>query len=197
MKKFAFAGAFTLLLAFGSPAQSATAVTGNFTIANGNPSASGGTVTFVLNANGTISASLASTSGSILGFGFDSSSLLAESGFSPTTPDNTVGWADLYGDHASGFYCGACGTTESWTIGTLGQFSDVFDALSGSGSQYDFFLYTANGTQWAANAQVAPAAVPEPGTWATMLLGLGAVGFALRRRKTRQSSVALSRPQWA
>lgn len=29
-----------------------------------------------------------------------------------------------------------------------------------------------------------PSAVPEPGTWAMMLLGFGAVGFALRRRRT-------------
>jgi hypothetical protein len=28
-----------------------------------------------------------------------------------------------------------------------------------------------------------PAAVPEPATWALMLLGLGAVGWQLRRRK--------------
>jgi hypothetical protein len=28
-----------------------------------------------------------------------------------------------------------------------------------------------------------PAAVPEPGTWAMMLLGFGAVGFAMRRRR--------------
>jgi hypothetical protein len=29
----------------------------------------------------------------------------------------------------------------------------------------------------------AAASVPEPGTWATMLLGFGAVGFAMRRRR--------------
>ena len=29
-------------------------------------------------------------------------------------------------------------------------------------------------------------AVPEPGTWAMMLIGFGAVGFALRRRRTPQ-----------
>jgi hypothetical protein len=39
-------------------------------------------------------------------------------------------------------------------------------------------------------------AVPEPGTWAMMLLGFGAIGFALRRRKsaegTRRLRVAYS-----
>lgn len=30
-----------------------------------------------------------------------------------------------------------------------------------------------------------PAAVPEPGTWALLILGFGAVGFALRRRKVQ------------
>ena len=35
-----------------------------------------------------------------------------------------------------------------------------------------------------------PAAVPEPATWAMMLIGFGAVGFSVRRR--RQSSLALA-----
>lgn len=33
-------------------------------------------------------------------------------------------------------------------------------------------------------SQAAVAAVPEPGTWAMMLLGFGAVGFAVRRRRS-------------
>ena len=37
-----------------------------------------------------------------------------------------------------------------------------------------------------------PAAVPEPATWAMMLLGFGAIGFAMRRRKS-----ALGLPQVA
>ena len=31
---------------------------------------------------------------------------------------------------------------------------------------------------------ISPSAVPEPATWAMMLFGFGAVGFALRRRRT-------------
>lgn len=33
------------------------------------------------------------------------------------------------------------------------------------------------------NISLNPAAVPEPATWAMMLLGFGAIGFALRRRR--------------
>ena len=36
-----------------------------------------------------------------------------------------------------------------------------------------------------------PPAVPEPGTWATMLLGFGLTGWAMRRRR-RQTAAALS-----
>lgn len=37
-------------------------------------------------------------------------------------------------------------------------------------------------------ARVSAEALPEPGTWAMMLLGVGAVGFALRRRKQMELS---------
>lgn len=37
-----------------------------------------------------------------------------------------------------------------------------------------------------------PGAVPEPGTWAMMLLGFGAVGFAARRQRSRIHSFAAS-----
>ena len=33
------------------------------------------------------------------------------------------------------------------------------------------------------NVAFGAAAVPEPGTWAMMLLGFGAVGFSMRRRR--------------
>ena len=36
-----------------------------------------------------------------------------------------------------------------------------------------------------------PPAVPEPGTWATMLLGFGLTGWAMRRRR-RQTTAALN-----
>lgn len=35
---------------------------------------------------------------------------------------------------------------------------------------------------------IQPPAVPEPGTWATMILGLGIIGFTLRRRRAAEGS---------
>lgn len=42
------------------------------------------------------------------------------------------------------------------------------------------------GTSWnsASNSTIEVSAVPEPGTWMLMIFGLGAVGFAMRRRQT-------------
>lgn len=41
------------------------------------------------------------------------------------------------------------------------------------------------------NSPVAVAgAVPEPATWAMMLMGFGGIGFALRRRSTVRTTVA-------
>ena len=57
--------------------------------------------------------------------------------------------------------------------------------LNGDGTLNFAFENQAN-TAITAGAQITgalPAAVPEPGTWAMMLLGFGAVGVAMRRRK--------------
>jgi hypothetical protein len=43
------------------------------------------------------------------------------------------------------------------------------------------------------NSVIVPPPVPEPGTWAMMLLGFGGIGMAMRRR--RRSSIVL--PQLA
>ena len=160
-------------------------VTGNFTIENGSPSASGGDMIFSLNADGTISASLSTTlADGILGFGFNSLAYnLPESNLSPTTPDNPDGWGDTYGTQPSGFLCLACGTTKSWTIGTTGEFTSVYQALNGGAqSTYDFFLLGQDGNNWAADA----APIPEPLTLS--LFGAGFLGLgALRRRKTSKA----------
>lgn len=173
-------------LSFAAPAH-ADSLSGNFLIKNGGASASGGSVSFSLNGNGTIAASLISFDGGIQGFGFDSPIGYPESGFSVSI-SNASGWSDMYGGHYSGFSCGSepgghCGTSVSWTIGNAGDFSSVWQAISGPYSSYDFFLYTlpTNGSnQWAANAV---AAVPEPETYAMLLAGLGLLGLARRRKR--------------
>ena len=51
----------------------------------------------------------------------------------------------------SGFFCTACGTTETWTID--GNYSSVFDVLNGgSQSSVDFFLMTRMAMQWGAQS---------------------------------------------
>ena len=173
---FALAGCLALV-----GACQADQISGDFTILNGALSPSGGLVTFTLNGDGTISASMVSYGDAVQGFSFDSVlSDLPESNFSPTAVDNAFGWSDMYGAQLSGFYCSACGLTETWTIGTTGEFSSVFDALAGGNSTYPLFFYNSNGDQWAADA-VASTASPEPSS--LMLLGAGVLGLAYRLRR--------------
>jgi len=61
---------------------------------------------------------------------------------------------------------------------TLGA-GDVFGFLFGPGQNNDHDL--------TAFAFTVTDAVPEPGTWAMMLLGLGGIGLAVRRRKRERS----------
>ena len=116
------------------------------------PVPSQGSITFTLNPDGSIAASVTVTNGfNILGIGFNSLTPdLPESNFSPTQPDNPVGWSDAFGLQPSGFLCTQCGPTETWTID--GTYSSVFDVLDGDGqSTVDFFLLDSAGNQWGGN----------------------------------------------
>ena len=180
MKMFSKSAIAALGLALAAAAH-ADSVTGHFDVVNGSASStSGGTVTFTLAADGTIDATLSATSG-IFGFAFSSpgTANLAESNFAPATPDNAFGWLVLYGNQNSGFLCMSCGSLESWTIGTAGEFTSVQQALGGTGSQYDFFLFDQNFDQWGANAST----VPEPANVLLLLAGLGLIARRAARRQ--------------
>ena len=180
MKMFSKSAVAALGLALAAAAH-ADAVTGHFDVVNGDASStSGGTVTFTLAADGTIAATLDAANG-IFGFGFASpgSGNLAESNFMPTTPDNTFGWTALYGTQLSGFICGDCGSLESWTIGTAGEFTSVWQALGGADSLYDFYLLDQNFDQWGGNAST----VPEPANVLLLLAGLGLIARRAARHR--------------
>ena len=72
--------------------------------------------------------------------------------------------------------------------------------VTSGGQNYYGFAYTTNsvlnsygfetspGTGIFATMAI-PAAVPEPATWAMMLVGFGAIGFAMRRRRSESGAV--------
>lgn len=64
----------------------------------------------------------------------------------------------------------------------------LFDALNNVVAQGQ--LDATNADHFA--SALIPAAVPEPASWAMMLAGFGAVGFAMRRKKTVNSSVSFA-----
>jgi len=176
---------FALLAILSSTMCFADAVQGMFNLNSSlNPIPSVGTVSFVLQADGTISASLTTSVSGILGFGYDSTATnLPESNFSnPGSISNTDGWGDAFGNQRSGFAADSSQASYTFTIGNPGDFTSVFNVLNAGTSSVNFFLVDANDDQFGGQAVPLVPGVPEPGT--LLLLATGGLGMigAVRRR---------------
>ena len=101
--------------------------------------------------------------------------LLGSSSFSAGSLSGDLLFSSLGGVNAT---VGADGFGIFWGPNTSFAGTNVFyigydDQITGQDDNHDDLIIRVN---------VSPA-VPEPGTWAMMLLGFGAVGFAIRRRR--------------
>lgn len=59
----------------------------------------------------------------------------------------------------------------------------LFTALAGAGETFSGFQIESSANSFEIDNVAITAAVPEPATWAMMLLGFGAIGYAMRRGK--------------
>jgi hypothetical protein len=113
-------------------------------------------------------------------------------------------WFDFKNDQTGSYIFDLTSSTRDATITLEQVLSDgatvVVDEVHGTGRFLELdssvlladttyrFTYTFNtpdgGGTVSGNASFYTAAVPEPATWAMMLLGFGGIGFAMRRRRT-------------
>jgi len=192
------AGAALGILFFAASA-TADVLIANFDFKNGVSTQSGGEIMLTLNGDGTVGATATSFLGAINGFAINSVTHYSESGLAINNYFENI-YQTGFGTFETGIGFGTIQATipialeVSWVIGTPGQFSSVQQLLGGSGSSYDFFLYLCEGVncnsaaQWTANAEIS--SVPEPSTWAMMILGFAGVGFMAYRRKSKPTLMA-------
>jgi len=128
--------------------------------------------------------------------------------YSPGAPDGAfiqLNVSDLFGSvSAVDFFMNSTTAGEEWSV--YGSNTDAAGAgdwllsgnTEGSGNtfalpffgQYDFYNFYSEGTNGETFGNVLiggltlTESVPEPATWAMMLLGFGAMGLAFRRRRT-------------
>jgi len=117
------------------------------------------------------------------------------------SPSNAVGYGALIEQGGQYYRAPAVATvTNSWVHFAFSTTAASFNSpighpdFSATGAPITLGYYTANGTGHASatttisgidnwSATINPAAVPEPATWAMLLLGFGSMGAILRRRR--------------
>jgi hypothetical protein len=97
--------------------------------------------------------------------------------YNPFFPGN-----DNYANAALGVYQNSARLNFGFLLGSAGFTPNV-------DSTYSVNL-ASNGNSLTVFARLGAGAVPEPGTWAMMILGFGLVGFAMRRRQAAITRVA-------
>ena len=169
---FADQGPSTTLLGSISPGTSNLALTGTLAL--------GGTM-------------LVSSGGTVTGSGSNLTSLTF-------TPDGLIDFLifDVQNGSGSLTFSVLEGDAQLTTISNIsvGAGSNYFTLVASNGQTIQSVAVTDVGGSFASASQfrasvVAPTGVPEPATWAMMLLGFGSIGFKLRRRRSRSASSLL------
>lgn len=111
---------------------------------------------------------------------FDTRASLAELDKDRTGIDPTTGIA-LHNDLGSGIVYGSrvYYTADAFNFRTIALNSDALSAIQ-----------SAAGGQFALGGAITASEVPEPSTWSLMILGVGAVGFTMRRKSKTSVSKA-------
>ena len=138
-----------------------------------------------LNGNGTITASLNGVDGKkFRGFGVDSPEFYLQD----VITDSATSWGTSFGNFDTGWfdYNSPAFSSVTWTFSkTTGSFASVSELYGGTESDWDFFLFTEDYREWAANAGEAepPAAIPLPEGAPLLLAGLGGLAILARKRR--------------
>ncbi|MCU6452863.1 PEPxxWA-CTERM sorting domain-containing protein [Sphingomonas sp. A2-49] len=134
---------------------------------------------------GTVTAQLFSDGGNVPGALLFSKSFSLAAG----AADNWYGVSNLDWNVTAGSYwlsfAPDANISGNWRGGAPSPLAEYAQHTSSSFENRgaNFFDYLKVGLRVSGTVAAAPSAVPEPATWAMMILGMGAVGFAMRRRQ--------------
>lgn len=87
----------------------------------------------------------------------------------------TAVYRDAAGNICTNYGVGTCGATETFAINNVPILANILNTITISG------ISRGNGS-YGGQATFQPA-VPEPSTWAMMILGFGVIGFGMRRSR--------------